>query len=76
LQLQRRAAADHTGIRVTQRELSQMIGVSRESVNKQLRSWERRKWLKLERGGVRIVAPAALSELLGRDPDEGPRAAP
>jgi CRP/FNR family cyclic AMP-dependent transcriptional regulator len=53
-----------TPIRITQRELSQMIGVSRESANKQLRDWERRKWLKLERGGVVILAPAALTEFI------------
>lgn len=69
LQLYRRDAATD-GIRITQRELSQMIGVSRESVNKQLRNWERRKWLKIERGGVRIVAPAALSELVAQDADD------
>lgn len=50
-------------ISITQREISQMIGVSRESANKQLRDWERRKWLKLERGGVIILAPSALKEL-------------
>jgi CRP-like cAMP-binding protein len=77
LQLQRRAAAGPTdGIRVTQRELSQMIGVSRESVNKQLRSWERRKWLKIERGGVRIIALAALSDLVAGDADDDGRAMP
>jgi hypothetical protein len=53
-----------------------MIGVSRESVNKQLRNWERRKWLKIERGGVRIVAPAALSGLVAGDADETPHAGP
>ncbi|HET7848269.1 MAG TPA: Crp/Fnr family transcriptional regulator [Pseudolabrys sp.] len=51
-------------IRVTQREISQMIGASRESANKQLRSWERKKWLKLERGGLIILAPDALNTLL------------
>jgi CRP-like cAMP-binding protein len=71
LALHRRPGANPTaGIRVTQRELSQMIGVSRESVNKQLRAWERRKWLKIERGGVRVTAPAALSELVAQDADE------
>jgi CRP-like cAMP-binding protein len=71
LALHRRAAASPTdGIRITQRELSQMIGVSRESVNKQLRAWERRRWLKIERGGVRIVAPAALSDLLARSTEQ------
>jgi CRP/FNR family transcriptional regulator, cyclic AMP receptor protein len=77
LQLHRRGAANPTdGIRITQRELSQMIGVSRESVNKQLRSWERRKWLKIERGGVRIVAPAALSGLVSENADEASAHAP
>jgi CRP-like cAMP-binding protein len=75
LQLQRRGGSRPTeAIRVTQRELSQMIGVSRESVNKQLRSWERRKWLKIERGGVRILAPAALDGLVAHD-DDASRAA-
>jgi CRP/FNR family cyclic AMP-dependent transcriptional regulator len=51
-------------IQVTQREISQMIGVSRESANKQLQAWQRRKWLKLERGGIVIVAPDALRDLV------------
>jgi CRP/FNR family transcriptional regulator, cyclic AMP receptor protein len=66
LHLYRRAiAASPTGkIRVTQRELSQMIGVSRESANKQLQTWQRRKWLKVERGGISILAPEALHDLI------------
>jgi CRP-like cAMP-binding protein len=51
-------------IRITQREISQMIGVSRESANKQLQNWQRRKWLKLERGGLVILAPDALNSLV------------
>src|SRR5689334_8719993 len=51
-------------IQVTQREISQMIGVSRESANKQLQAWQRRKWLKLERGGIVINAPDALRDLV------------
>lgn len=53
-------------IRITQREISQMIGVSRESANKQLREWERRKWLKLERGGVVILAPESLDAIVSK----------
>ena len=49
---------------VTQRDISQLIGASRESVNKQLRSWERRKWLKLKRGGFVILAPDVLRRLV------------
>ncbi|HET9716040.1 MAG TPA: Crp/Fnr family transcriptional regulator [Pseudolabrys sp.] len=54
-------------IHVTQREISQMIGVSRESANKQLQDWQRRKWLKLERGGLVIYAPEALRDLLHKN---------
>lgn len=50
--------------KVTQRDISQLIGASRESVNKQLRSWERRKWLKLKRGGLVILAPDVLRRLV------------
>ena len=56
-------------IRVTQREISQMIGVSRESANKQLRNWQRRKWLRLERGGLVILAPDALDGVVSHRPD-------
>ena len=44
-----------------------MIGVSRESANKQLQAWQRRKWLKLERGGIVISAPDALRELVSKN---------
>jgi CRP/FNR family cyclic AMP-dependent transcriptional regulator len=64
---QRSKAGPREKIRVTQRELSQMIGVSRESVNKQLRNWERMKWLKIERGGLAILAPAALANLVSNE---------
>jgi CRP/FNR family cyclic AMP-dependent transcriptional regulator len=48
---------------MTQREIGQMIGMSRESTNKQLRDWEERKWVRLERGGIIILAPDALAAL-------------
>ena len=46
-----------------------MIGVSRESANKQLQEWQRKKWLKLERGGIVIIAPQALRDLVSKSPD-------
>jgi len=46
---------------ITQREISQMIGRSRESTNKQLRAWAKRGWIKLERGGVSVLAPGKLA---------------
>lgn len=48
-------------VMLTQREIGQMIGMSRESTNKQLRSWERHRWIRLERGGIVVLAPAALA---------------
>ncbi len=60
-------ASPQNKITVTQREISQMIGVSRESANKQLQDWQRKKWLKLERGGVVICAPDALRDLVSKN---------
>jgi CRP-like cAMP-binding protein len=51
-------------IRITQREISQMIGMSRESTNKQLREWEDRRWIKLERGGLAILSAKALADVI------------
>jgi Crp-like helix-turn-helix domain len=51
-------------LKLTQRDISQLIGGLRESANKQLRSWQRRKWLKLEHGGLTILAPDALRRLV------------
>jgi len=52
-------------VRITQREIGQIIGMSRESTNKQLRIWEQRKWLRLERGGVVVLSPDPLAEIAG-----------
>lgn len=48
---------------ITQREISQMIGMSRESTNKQLRAREKRGWIRLERGGVGVLAPDKLAAI-------------
>ena len=50
-------------IALTQRNLSEMIGVSRESTNKQLRAWERQKLIELQRGGIVILSPQALAAI-------------
>ena len=52
-------------ITLTQREIGQLIGMSRESTNRQLRVWHQRKWIKLEEGSVVVVKPDALSSLAG-----------
>ena len=59
------ASAAQRKVRITQRELSNIIGMSRESTNKQLRAWEERKWVRLERGGIALVNAEALVRLIG-----------
>jgi CRP-like cAMP-binding protein len=51
-------------IRVTQRDLSQMVGASRESANKLLREWQRKGWLKLRRGGLILTNPKSLAAMV------------
>jgi CRP/FNR family transcriptional regulator, cyclic AMP receptor protein len=55
--------AAHRNVRITQRELSSIIGMSRESTNKQLRAWENRKWVRLQRGGIAVLDPNALAKI-------------
>ncbi|MBL8700608.1 MAG: Crp/Fnr family transcriptional regulator [Alphaproteobacteria bacterium] len=50
-------------VAITQRELGQMIGMSRESTNKQLQDWQRNGWVKLVKGGVEIADPTALDAM-------------
>ena len=50
-------------VSMTQRELGQMIGMSRESTNKQLREWEERNWVRIERGGITVLATEALAAI-------------
>ena len=52
-------------VMITQREIGQIIGMSRESTNKQLRMWEEKNWVRLERGGVVVLNARALEEIAG-----------
>jgi CRP/FNR family cyclic AMP-dependent transcriptional regulator len=47
---------------ITQREISEMIGRSRESTNKQLRSWVKQGWIGLQRGSISLLRPDKLAE--------------
>jgi CRP/FNR family transcriptional regulator, cyclic AMP receptor protein len=51
-------------INVTQTELGQMTGVTRESVNKKLRAWQTAGLVELQAGRVRIVDAGELERLL------------
>jgi CRP-like cAMP-binding protein len=50
-------------ISITQKDLGNIIGMSRESTNKQLRLWEDKKWVRLERNAVVILAPDPLAAI-------------
>jgi CRP-like cAMP-binding protein len=48
---------------ITQREISQIIGRSRESTNKQLRAWAKHGLIRLQRRAVLILRPDKLAEV-------------
>jgi CRP/FNR family transcriptional regulator, cyclic AMP receptor protein len=60
-------SANTAGLAITQRELSQMLGAARESVNKQLRAWEQRKWIRIERGHIILLARTQMEAVARRD---------
>jgi CRP-like cAMP-binding protein len=50
-------------IAITQQEISEMVGMTRESINKQLRAWAARKWVRLEHGAIVVLDVDSLREL-------------
>jgi CRP-like cAMP-binding protein len=50
-------------IRLTQRELGNAIGATRESVNKHLRAWQRKGWVRIADRLVVITDRAGLEVL-------------
>jgi CRP/FNR family transcriptional regulator, cyclic AMP receptor protein len=48
---------------ITQQEISEMVGMTRESINKQLRAWAARSWVRLEHGAIVVLDPVSLREL-------------
>ena len=52
----------HT-IAITQQEISEMVGMTRESINKQLRAWAARHWVRLEHGAIVVLDAVSLREL-------------
>ncbi len=59
----------HT-IAITQQELSEMVGMTRESINKQLRAWATRGWVRLEHGAIVVLDAVELKELADAGVDE------
>ena len=50
-------------IAITQQEIGEMVGMTRESINKQLRAWAARSWVRLEHGAIVVLDAVSLREL-------------
>lgn len=50
-------------IAITQQEISEMVGMTRESINKQLRAWAARDWVRLEHGAIILLNQDPLRAL-------------
>ena len=67
IRLTERQVPDSRTIAVTQQEISEMVGMSRESINKQLRAWASRGLVRLEHGAIVVLDVASLQEIAGAD---------
>jgi CRP/FNR family cyclic AMP-dependent transcriptional regulator len=54
---------DEHKLTITQTEISQIMGMTRESINKQLRIWAEHNWIRIERGSIRVIVPDALESV-------------
>jgi CRP/FNR family transcriptional regulator, cyclic AMP receptor protein len=63
---ERGALSDGHGIACTQNDLSLMVGASRETTNRQLRSWAARQWIRLERKRIVVLAAEPLARIAAR----------
>jgi CRP/FNR family transcriptional regulator, cyclic AMP receptor protein len=62
-------AAHKKSLTITQQKISEMLGTSRESVNKQLQTWAKRKVISLKRGAIVVLEPQVLKTLVGGERD-------
>jgi CRP/FNR family cyclic AMP-dependent transcriptional regulator len=51
-------------IAITQQEISEMVGMTRESINKQLRAWAARDWVRLEHGAIVVLNAESLQAII------------
>ncbi len=51
-------------LKISQVELGQIMGTSREAINRQLQEWRKEGWIKLGKGRINILDPEALRELV------------
>jgi CRP-like cAMP-binding protein len=60
----RKLAPGGRSIAITQQEISEMVGMTRESINKQLRAWAARGWVRLEHGAIEVLKVEPLQALI------------
>ena len=65
-------AAASKKLAITQREISQLIGRSRESTNKQLRIWAKHGWIRLERGAITVLRRDRIAEIAENESELDP----
>jgi CRP-like cAMP-binding protein len=67
--IDRPGAASDRKIAITQQEIGEMLGMSRESVNKQLHEWAERKLVRLQRGSITVIDVESLKVMAERSQD-------
>ena len=55
--------ASRSKVAITQQGIGQIAGMTREHANKHLRAWAKQRWVRLERGGIVVLAPQALATI-------------
>ena len=63
LTAQRKLDRESRTIAITQQEISEMVGMTRESINKQLGVWATRHWVRLEHGAIVVLDANSLRKL-------------
>jgi CRP-like cAMP-binding protein len=54
-------------IAISQDDLSEIVGLSREMINKQLQIWMKDGWVGLERRRISVLKPEALFQIAGKE---------
>jgi CRP/FNR family cyclic AMP-dependent transcriptional regulator len=70
------APAQDKKLSITQRDISQMMGTTRESINKQLRAWAKNGWVEMRRGSIIVLNPQALGAVAGASAKDARPSAP
>ena len=66
LRLSALAKPDGT-IEISQSDLGQFVGLSREMINKQLQVWAKDNWIRLDRRKITVLQPDALARIVSED---------